>query len=156
MTRRTAGTCPGRAAASAAAPARTAGICLIDLTTALFVLSLGVFGALQAFQYGTARIRTIREASVAARAVQNEIETLRALPFQELANGERAAFVSDSPETAALHNATPYVRIEDGASAAPGALKQVFVRIRWTGDYGRTIEQHATTLIADKGQGGAP
>ena len=89
----------------------------------------------------------MREAAIARGAVQNEIETLRVLPFSQLADRENAPFASAGPELKALVRATPSVTIrtrpEDG-------LKEVDASVRWRGDNGRWIEKRLTTLIADK------
>ena len=126
------------------------GFSLLELTTALFVLTLGLFGAVQMFQLGLAKMRVVNEAGIAVRAVQNEIETLRSLPFSELGDVQSGPFISETPETANLVNASTSVSIRDYGEPET-ALKEVTVRIVWAGEHGRTIKKVQTTLIADKG-----
>ena len=128
---------------------RKAGFSLVELMAALFVLSVGLFGAVQSYNVGLDKIRVLREECLAARIVQNEVETLRALPFAQLADREKAPFVSKPSGLVLLHNAAPAVTVHPHAD--PGlALKEVSVSLRWTGEHGRTMEKAVTTLIADR------
>ncbi len=123
---------------------------MLELTLALFILTVGVFGTIQMFHFGIAKMYAVNEANLAMRAIQNEMETLRSLPFSELGNVEDGPFVSDSGEAAKLMNAEPRVAIRDHGDPAL-RLKEVTVRMAWTGEHGRRIEKHVSTLIADKG-----
>ncbi len=127
---------------------RCAGMTLLELTTAIFVLIVGVFGVLQMFHYGLDTTRAINEANVAVRTLQNEIETLRSLPFAELEDMDGGPFRSLTPEAARLVN----IRTRATIAAEPDVpgLKRVTVRIAWTGEHGRTIRKELTTLIAAK------
>ena len=125
------------------------GFSLIELVSALSVLSIGLLGVVQSYHYGIDKIRTMREASIAGRAVQDQIEALRAIPFAELTDRDKAALVSPAPDLSQLVNATPTLTIRPYSDSAL-RLKEVEVSIRWTGDNGRTMKQSATTLIADK------
>ena len=124
-----------------------AGIALVELVTALFVLTAGLFGAMQMYHFCLSKTRALNESALALHTLANELETVRALPFAELKNGEALPFRSRTPALEELVNAEGTVRIED---YAPG-LKQVTVRIRWTGEHGRTVAKQLVTLIADKG-----
>ncbi len=125
------------------------GVTLIELTAALFVLTVGMFGVIQMYHYGLGKMHALNESAVAMEAIQNEIETLRSLPFSQLRNTDSGPFVSETPTLASLVNATPSVTIKDFA-AGPKRLKEVTVSIRWTGENGRTIEKKVTTLIGDR------
>jgi hypothetical protein len=122
---------------------------MLELTLALFILTVGVFGMIQMFHFGIAKMRTVNEANLAMRAIQNEMETLRALPFSELQDVAGGPFVSDSGEADKLMNAEPLVTIRDHGDPAL-RLKEVTVRVAWTGEHGRRIEKRVSTLIADK------
>ncbi|HIJ65943.1 MAG TPA: hypothetical protein HPP77_08315, partial [Candidatus Hydrogenedentes bacterium] len=143
-----------------------AGIALVELITAFFVLTLGLFGAIRMYHFCLDKTRAVHEAKTVMRALNNEIEHLRALPFADLENGQATSFRSETPGVEALVNASTTVAIEDyaspGAQPAPVAgvsdkrspmpgLKRATVRIRWTGENGRTITKELVTLIADKG-----
>jgi len=129
---------------------RRYGYSLIELLAAIFILSTGLMGVIQTYHAGLERIRTLREYAVARQAVQNEVETLRALPFDALADRENAPFVSSPLSLNKLVNAAPAVTINPGADPAL-RLKTVSVAIRWTGENGRTLREGVVTLIADKG-----
>ena len=125
------------------------GVTLIELTAALFVLIVGMFGVIQMYHYGLGKMHALNESAVAMEAVQNEIETLRSLPFSQLRNTDSGRFVSETPALSSLVNATPSVTIKD-CGGEPKGLKEVTVSVRWTGENGRTIEKKVTTLIGDR------
>jgi len=127
-----------------------AGTTLIELVAALFVITIGLFGVIEMYHFGINKMQALNEYKIALRAVQNEIETLRALPFSELRNTDDGDFRSETPEVATLVNAMPAVTITDYAGTE-SRLKHVAVSLKWTGEHGRTIEKKVTTLIADKG-----
>lgn len=124
------------------------GFTLLEMATALFVIMVGLFGAIHLYQVGLAKARALDETQSALGAIQNEIETLRALPFDRIETGD--AFRSASPELERLMNARPTVKVRD-YPGSEGRLKEVTVGVRWSGEHGRTIDKSVTTLIADKG-----
>ncbi len=127
------------------------GFSLLELTAALFVLVVGMFGAIQMYRVGVDKTQALSEAAIAVSAVQNELEALRTLPFDALRNTENGRFLSETPALGKLANAAPWVVIADYDGDRPG-LKQVTVSVRWTGEHGRAIEKSVTTLIGDKGR----
>ncbi len=129
---------------------RRDGFALIELITALFILTIGMFGVIQMYHFGLAKMQAMNESAVAIRAVRNEVETLRAIPFDKLQNVEAAPFRSETPAMAELVNVVPAVAIKDYDGRAK-RLKEVTVAITWTGEHGRTIKKSVTTLVADKG-----
>ena len=128
-------------------PAR--GFALLEATAALFVVAVGLFGVIQMFQYGVGTLHTIQEHTIASRSLQNEVESLRGLPFDSLEPGRRLDFISATPEMARLLKASAWVEIHDREEAL-GQLRQVTVSLRWTGEHGRRIKRSVTTLIARK------
>ena len=125
------------------------GVTLIELTAALFVLMVGMFGVIQMYHFGLGKMHALNESAVAMRAIQNEVETLRSLPFSQLRNTDSGHFASETPALSKLMNATRSVRINDFPQG-PEGLKEVTVSIKWTGENGRTIEKNVTTLIGDR------
>ena len=130
-------------------PKRDAGFSLIELTCALFIVTLGVFGIIQMYLVGMDKTRAVNEYAVAFQALNNEIETLRALPFEAFEEGKDLPFRSETPALERLVHARGTVTVVDRTAETPG-LKQVRARLRWTGEHGRIIEKHVTTLIARK------
>lgn len=126
---------------------REAGFTLLELTCAAFVLTFGVMAVLQLHLTAMQKARVVQENAVADEALQNEIETLRAQPFDSLANGESLPFQSVTPALERLPKAAASVSIADADSSVPG-LKRVYAQVRWTGENGRLIERRAETLIA--------
>jgi len=129
---------------------KSSGFALIELIAALFILTVGMFGVIQMYHFGMAKMCAMNESSIAIRAVRNEVETLRAVPFDELQNVESGPFRSEMPAVAELGNVVPAVTIKDYGDGTQ-RLKEVTVAVEWTGEHGRTIRKRVTTLIADKG-----
>ncbi len=128
------------------------GFSLIELSAALFILTVGLFGVIQMYHFGLDKLNAVREFTLATQAIQNEIETLRTMPFSSLENGERQGFIAAVPELETLVQVSPTVSIRDFIEGR-GEVKEVTVRIKWIGEHGRVIEKSLTTLIADKGRG---
>ena len=129
--------------------ARCGGIALVELVTALFVLMVGLLGALQMYHFCLDKTRAVKELNTATTALQNEMEFIRALPLTALANGEHLSFRSETPGLADLVNVEATVKVEDYPDG-PRGLKRIALRVRWTGENGRTIEKGLVTLIAGK------
>lgn len=127
-------------------PAHRGGFILVELVAALFVFTIGVLGTIATYHYGVDRIREMRNSAAAMRAIQNEVEVLRATPLGQLEDRENAPFVTESMELDKLVNVAPTLTIRscDGL-----ALKEVGVRVRWTGGYGRKVSRSVTTLIGE-------
>ena len=127
----------------------TAGFSLLELTAALFILAVGLFGTLQMYNVLAGKLLHVQESGIAARALNAEIETLRALPFSQLTERENGPFVSQPFGTDNLVNLTTRLTIQPHPDSRL-KLKQVTATILWTGEHGRKIEKSITTLVADK------
>lgn len=123
------------------------GFSLIEITTALFILIVGLFGVFQLFHFGIGKMRVIDESAIAQQAVQNELEVLRAMPFAQLQDGEHE-FVTQDPALQSLVHSKGTITI---ASAEITALKRVDIALRWVTQNGRVAERSVTTLIGGKG-----
>lgn len=126
-----------------------AGFSLIELTAALFVLGVGLLGTLQMYNVLAGKLLHVQESEIAARALNAEIETLRALPFGQLTDRENGTFISQPHGTDNLVNLTTRITIRPHSDSRLN-LKQVTATILWTGEHGRKIEKSLTTLIAQK------
>lgn len=126
-----------------------AGFSLLELTAALFVLGVGMFGTLQMYNVLSGKLLHVQETEIAARALNAEIETVRSLPFSELANRENAPFISKPAGTENLVNLVTRLSIRPYADSKLN-LKLVTATLLWSGEHGRTIEKSITTLVADK------
>ncbi len=128
---------------------RTRGASLIELMTAIFVLTFGVMGALQLYYVQMDKTRTLHEYTVAHAALTAEIETLRASSFDALALGDAQPFSSTPPAFQFLHRPRGWVDVADRSGETAG-LKAITVHLEWTGEHGRTIHRTLTTMIARK------
>lgn len=129
---------------------RESGFTLLELTCALFVITVAGFGAIQLYSVGIGQIMVMREYDAASAVLRSEMETLRAQPFEAISDG--MAFTAPVPEEV-LHAPEASVAVAPGPVAG---LKDVTVRLRWQSRYGRWITRSLTTRIADRGAGGAP
>ena len=126
-----------------------AGVTLLELTTALAILTAGLFGVIQMYFFIMGHTKVLNETAVARNVVQSEVEYLRSIPFDELTPGSqpvRQSLLADSR----LYNAAGAVVIRDFPDL-PGRLREVSVGLQWTGRSGRIMKQRTTTLIADYG-----
>lgn len=126
------------------------GFTLLELTTAMFLLVVGIFGVVKLFQFGLDRMRTIDESAIASQAVQNELEVLRSTPYAMLTDGVRPFVTHDPALDQVLHLAATKVVVAPSPDGAPG-LKRVDISIRWITENGRRAERSVTTLIGDMG-----
>lgn len=125
------------------------GFTLLELTCALFVITVAGFGAIQLYTLGLDKIAEMREFDVASEVLRNEIEVLRARPFASLEDG--MALQSSTPAMESLHR--PEMKVAVAPGAVPG-LKEVTVSLHWQSRHGRFIERSLATRIAAKGAGG--
>jgi hypothetical protein len=132
------------------ARARNGGFSLLELTCALFVVTVAGFGSIQLYSIGMSKIVMMREYDVATVTLRNEVERLRALPFASIADG-----MAVSPPSAALETLHEPVLAVKASERAPG-LREVAVTLTWESRGGRSITRELTTLIADKGAEGQP
>ncbi|MBI5092736.1 MAG: hypothetical protein HZB26_09885 [Candidatus Hydrogenedentes bacterium] len=125
------------------------GFSLLELITALFVLTVGLLGSIHLYFRGIEAMNTVREAALVSSAIRNEVETLRAQPFAALQNGANRPFVSSTPGIDRLPNLHAAVSIEDAFEPSK-RIKKITVDAAWSGEHGRTVHRTATTLVADK------
>lgn len=126
---------------------RARGMALLESVTALFVAVVGLTGTLQMFQFSVDKIRTVEQYAIAGRVLQNELETLRAQPYDSLVESERREFLSASPELEALPVAEAYCVVRPGSSM-PARIREVTVVVAWSTEHGRRAERRLTTFVA--------
>lgn len=131
------------------ARSRNGGFSLLELTCALFVVTVAGFGSIQLYSIGMSKIAMMREYDVATVTLRNEVERLRAMPFGSIADGMAVSPPSAALET--LHEPVLALAISDRAAG----LKEVAVALTWQSRGGRSITRELTTLIADKGVEGS-
>jgi len=126
------------------------GLALLEATAALFVATLGVFGVLQLLGDSVGEIRVVSEQTIASRLLRNEMEVLLARPFASLEPGSSHAWSVEPPELHLLRNAEVTAVVSEHAEL-PERLCEITVRIRWSSEHGRALEQSLTTLRAREG-----
>lgn len=126
------------------------GFSLLELTCAIFVVTVAGFGSIQLYSVGMDKIIMMREYDVATSELRNEVERLRSLPFDSVADG-----MAVSPPSTALATLYEPVLAIKTSERSPG-LKAVEVSLAWKSRGGRTITRKLTTLIADHGAEGKP
>lgn len=126
---------------------RVRGMALLESVTALFVAVVGLTGTLQMLQFSVDKIRAVEQYAIAGRVLQNELETLRAQPYESLVESERREFLSASPELEALPVADAYCVVRPG-TVMPARIREVTVVIAWSTEHGRRAERRLTTLVA--------
>jgi hypothetical protein len=122
-----------------------AGIALLELVTALLIVTIGLFGVIQMYQVGIGRIQEAQRMALAVRLIDNEIETLRSMPFGALQDGEDMPWVTGA-DIIGLHDAAGGVDV--AAFAGDDRLKQVSVRLAWR-EGARTVRREVVTVIGE-------
>ena len=126
------------------------GVSLLEAMAALFVLSVGLMGLMQMFFVAMDTTKEVHEQDVAARAIQNELETLRAQGWIDgSTDSNDRPFVSVTPELQRLFNVKSSVQVRPYAEN-DAALREITVRVVWTSRHGRRVEKKATTLMRAK------
>ncbi len=125
------------------------GVYLLEVTAAMAVLSIGIMGTLQLFHVGIKAMQTAEEGQIAMRAIENELETLRAMPSSLHHDTMEQAFISNTPEIDWLHGARSVVTTEPGPEKT---LAEVRVRIDWIGDKGRVMHREVIALIPKRSE----
>ncbi len=127
------------------------GFSLTEILVALFIFSTALLGTFQMYNVGLDKIRTVRESAKALQLVVNQVETVRAMPFAELTERDKAPFIGPEMDLDGLAKATPALTIR--SFGEPGLnLKEVTASLSWTGENGRRIEKKITTLVGRRGQ----
>lgn len=128
---------------------RRAGYTLIELVSSMAALGIGVFAIVTSFHYGMEKVRAMQEMHTAQTVAQNQLERLRAAPFGELNEVEHAPMpVGPALEKLVNVQMEKSVRVHGDPKLS---LREVEVRVSWTGDSGRPMHASALTLIGDKG-----
>jgi len=128
---------------------RNAGFTVLELTAAIFVMTVGLAGVAQLCRFGLDRMRIMEEQAIAVQAMQNEMESLRSMPFSALTDGAHS-FVSTA---ATLERLGPLVEARVTIAPVPGVsapLKEVTASVVWRTGNARRAERSITTLIAEK------
>lgn len=126
------------------------GFSLVEACTAIVILMMGVLGSVQLYFHGLDKLNAYKEAELAARIADNEVEFLRSLHYDDLLPGEDRPIVATDLSGTGLANAVGVVRVTD-CDGFGGGLRQIEVSLRWTGENGRTIERRVTTRVAELG-----
>lgn len=123
------------------------GMAMLEIIASLAVLTIGLLGAVHLYFFGLDRMQTLGEGEQAMRAVRNELETMRAMPWEELSTRDGAPFLEADRDLAALPGATSRVTVRDRPEAQ-SLLREVTASVTWRGEHGRSITKRATTCIA--------
>ena len=103
---------------------------------------------------GLNHIRAAKETGAAMRILENELELLRAVPFNTLQPTEEPQpFRGEWPGIERLVDSFAQTRIA-AVEGHESALREVDVQLSWNGHNGRRISKNLITFIAHNGGGG--
>lgn len=134
------------------APGRR-GAALLEVSCALFIVTVGLFGVLQMYTSALNHTRYLLESDLAQNILENEVETLHGAGFDALNVGTTSAFHTESEALRRLHDAHTRVTVAPTAGAERFA-KTITLTVTWTGRTGRTITRSISTIVADRGNVG--
>ncbi len=119
---------------------RLRGFSLIELLISLAILSVGLLGSMRVFPVGLRSSEGSKMSSRAAILAQRTLESLKLLPWQDLAEGESTT-EADGFEVTTRISQPPETSLVD-----LGRLKAVEVTVRWKQD-ARTRELAFVTYL---------
>lgn len=122
------------------------GLGTTDIVASLAVLSIIGFGAFGLYHNGIDQLRVSTERTIAVRALENEVERLRALPLSEMETQVDAAYRVSMPELEGLRDAA--MSIEVDAYEESTEARVITARVRWHSHAGRIISEELTALRA--------
>jgi hypothetical protein len=128
---------------------RRTGFTLLELVTAMGMLGIGVFAVVTSFHYGLEKVRAVCISCTAQTVAQNELEKLRAAPYDELKLTEGTPLPA-TPALEKLVKVSMGKRVQVYGEPKLG-LREVEVRISWIGDGARPMYASALTLVGNKG-----
>jgi prepilin-type N-terminal cleavage/methylation domain-containing protein len=127
------------------------GFSLIEIMAAVFVLGLGIGGALLALRIGFGMVETARDQTLAAQLLQSQIETLRLKNWAELSALPREeSFEIESNFDESVQNRFHCVRRIEEVRAG-SQMKQVTLTVTWTTTNGVQRERQYYTRISRNG-----
>ncbi len=121
-----------------------AGMALLEIVTALTIISVGLLGVVQMYQVGIDQIRQSQRRMAALRAMDDEIEILRALPVAERPTGESVPWYTHPPAFDLL--VEPQATLDVAPFASSPDLTQVTVRLQWY-EGRRRVSREVVTLL---------
>lgn len=120
------------------------GMALLELVTALVIVSIGLFGVMQMYRLGVDTIRESQRRTVALRALDNEMETIRALAKEQLNEGRDLPWRSPLPALDVLPDVRGTVDILPVAHRPH--LREVTAHIAWS-EGRRQVARDVVTFV---------
>ncbi|MBI2435341.1 MAG: hypothetical protein HYV26_20990 [Candidatus Hydrogenedentes bacterium] len=123
----------------------SAGLALLELVTALFIVTLGMFGVIDLYLRVMDNGRAVQQYALASRILQSEMELVRAGGAPALEPGS-TDFRGEYSALERLSEAQGSIEVAVPDPDLP-ALRQVTVRLQWAGQHGRIIEKKLMALL---------
>ena len=120
------------------------GTTLLEVIVAFSLIAAALGGVTQVYFMHLKQTQSLVKHQRALRVLENEIERTRALPAAALTLGGDLPLLAEAPELAPL----PEVTASKSIAPYPPApeLREITVRIAWSGPNGRRIQKSLTAL----------
>lgn len=121
------------------------GFTLIEALLASFVMAIGLFAVGTAIYSQFFSLNQNREKAIATLAAQEEIESIRGMPFSTIV-GLPSSFTADG--FAYLNNPTGTLTVSNSYG---GKIKKISVTVTWNSLTGQTLQKSLVTLVTENG-----
>ncbi len=123
---------------------REDGFTLIEVLVTIMVLAVVLIALFSCFIYGFTVISRVRQASIATQCIQEELERIRNMPFDDILSLD-SSFTNESLPL--LEDSSGILSLEDSGG---DDIKKLTVSVIWSYN-GRQIRRDIVTFVTRKG-----
>ena len=123
---------------------REDGFTLIEVLVTIMILAVVLIALFSCFIYGFTVISRVRQASIAMQCIQEELELIRNMPFDDILSLD-SSFINESLPL--LEDSSGILSLEDSGG---NDIKKLTVSVIWSYN-GRQIRRDIVTFVTRKG-----
>ncbi len=123
---------------------REGGFTLIEVLVTIMILAVVLISLLTCFLYGFTVISRIKQASIATQCIQEELELIRNMPFNDILSLD-SSYTNES--LSLLEDSSGILSLEDSGG---DDIKKLTVSVTWSYK-GRQLRRDIVTFVTRKG-----
>ena len=128
------------------------GFTVVEALIASFVMAIGLLAVVAAISSQITTLNQNREKAIAALSAQEEIESIRSMPFDDILNlGTSSSFTASG--FVYLNNSSGIVTVDNtyGPISSAADARRISVTVNWKSINGKTLQKTLTTLVTRNG-----